>query len=161
MEFDIADGLLNSAPLSLVNLSQSNGTNIDQKASWSTSRTVTTTQTYQWNWKNSTAVSADATFTTGVPFISKGEITLGLTNTFSIGENKGNNNTQSEQWNFNLPVTVRANTLLKVQVNIQHGKIEVPFTAVLKKGNSRWKEVGIYKGTQSYNLKVDYKEIPL
>ena len=161
MEFDIAAGLLNSTPVALVNLEQRNDSSTDQQASWSTKRTVTTTKTYEWHWENTTAVSVETTFSTGVPFITKGEIKIGVTNTFAIGENKGSSNTQSDEWNFNLPATVTAKTRLRVQVNIQQGKIDVPFSAVLKKGNRTWKEIGTFKGTQSYNLQVDYNETPL
>ncbi|XP_022092298.1 gamma-crystallin N-like [Acanthaster planci] len=161
MEFDIAAGLLNSTPEALVNLSQRNDSSVDQAASWGTSRTVTTTKTYEWSWNNSTTISVETTFKTGVPVISEGEITIGVENTFSIGENRGEQNTQSEEWNFSLPATVKAKTMLRVQVLIQQGKIDVPFSAILQKGNRRWKEVGTYHGTQSYNLQVNYTETPL
>ena len=161
MEFDIADGLLNSTPVALVNLSQRNDSSVDQTASWSTTRSLTTTKTYQWHWQNSTAISVETTFSTGVPVIGNGKITMGETETFSIGENQGEQNTQSEEWNVKLPATVKAKTILRVQVLIQQGKIDVPFSALLQKGNKIWKEVGTYEGTQSYNLQVDYKETPL
>ena len=161
MEYDIAAGLLNQTPHALVNLSQRNNTSTDQEATWGTARTVTTTRTYEWHWENATAISIEAVFSGGVPMITKSSITMGLTNTFSIGENRGAQNTQSEEWSFSLPATVKAGTMMRVQVNIQQGKIEVPFKAILKKGNRRWTEIGIFKGTQSYNLEVDYKETPL
>ncbi|XP_038063971.1 gamma-crystallin N-like [Patiria miniata] len=161
MEFDIAAGLLNSTPVALVNLSQRNDSSSDQQASWSTKRTVTTTKTYEWHWQNSTAVSVSTTFKTGVPVIADGEITVSVENTFSIGENRGQQNTQSDEWSFNLPATVKAKTMLRVQVNIQQGKIDVPFSALLQKGNRRWREVGTFRGTQSYNQHVDYDETRL
>ncbi len=161
MEFDIAAGLISATPYSLVNLSQRNDTSADQQASWGTKRTVTTTKTYEWHWQNSTAVSVETTFSTGVPFIAEGKIKLSVSNTFSVGENKGSSNTQSDEWSFNLPATVKAQTMLRVQVNIQQGKIDVPFTATLRMGNRTWKETGTYKETQSYNLQVDYTETPL
>ena len=161
MEYDIAAGLLNQTPHALVNLSQRNNTSTDQQASWSTKRTVTTTKTYEWHWENTTAISVETTFSTGVPVIAEGKITVRVENTFAIGENRGEENTQSDDWSFNLPATVKARTMMRVQVNIQQGKIDVPFKAVLKKGNRRWTEIGTYKGTQSYNLQVDYNETPL
>ncbi len=161
MEFDIAAGLIAATPYSLVNLSQRNDSSVDQQASWGAKRTVSTTKTYEWHWQNSTAVSVETTFSTGVPFIADGEIKLSVSNTFSVGENKGSSNTQSDEWSVSLPATVKAQTRLRVQVNIQQGKIDVPFTATLRKGNRTWKEIGTYKGTQSYNLQVDYTETPL
>ncbi|XP_022088118.1 epidermal differentiation-specific protein-like [Acanthaster planci] len=161
MEFHIDRGCLDSTCMSLVNLSQCNDTSSDQAASWRTTRTLTTTKTYRWNWKNTTVVKAGTTFRTGVPVIADGEITLGLSNTFAVGQSGGEDNTQSDEWSFNLPTSVKAKTLLRVQVRIQQGKIDVPFSAVMQKGNKRWEEVGTYHGTQSYNLHVDYKEISL
>ena len=161
MEFDIPAGSMASTPYSLVNLSQRNDSSADQQASWRARRTVTTTKTYQWHWKNTTAVSVDTTFSTGVPFITDGEIKMSVSNSFSVGENKGSSNTQSDEWSFDLPAKVMAKTLLRVQVNMQEGKIDVPFTATLKKGNRTWKEIGTFIGTQSFNLQVDYTETPL
>ena len=161
MEYDIAAGLLNHTPNLLVNLSQRNNTSTDQQASWSTTHTVTTTKTYEWHWENSTAISVETTFKTGVPVIAEGEITVGVENTFAIGENHGEENTHSDERNVTLPATVKAGTMMKVQVSVQEGKINVPFTAVLKKGNHQWTEKGTYNGTQSYNLQVDYDETPL
>ncbi|XP_072047721.1 epidermal differentiation-specific protein-like isoform X2 [Amphiura filiformis] len=161
MTFDIASGLLNSKPVALINLSQSNATSPDQEASWSTTRSLSTTKTYEWHWENSTTIEASTTFQTGVPFVESGQISLSVANTFAVGENRGSQNTQSDAWTFNLPAKVKAKTLLTVQVIIQEGKIDVPFRAVLKRGTKRWEEGGTYKGTQSYNLHVDYNETPL
>ncbi|XP_033114660.1 epidermal differentiation-specific protein-like [Anneissia japonica] len=161
MEFDIAAGLLNQTPSALVNLSQRNDTSTDQQASWSTKRIATTTKTYEWHWENSTAISVDTEFKVGVPLIGEGSIKIGVANTFAIGQDRGEQNTQSDEWTFNLPATVKAGTIMRAQVNIQHGKIDVPFVAVLKKGYRRWTEKGTYKGTQSFNLQVDYNETPL
>ncbi|XP_072021887.1 epidermal differentiation-specific protein-like [Amphiura filiformis] len=161
MEFDIAARLLNTTPVALVNLSQTNSTSSDQQASWSTTRSVTTTKTYEWHWENSTTIGVSTTFKTGVPVIAEGEISMSVENTFAIGESKGSENTQSDEWSFELPAKVKPKTRLRVQVNIQQGKIDVPFRAVLKRGTRRWEERGTYKGTQSYNLHVDYTETPL
>ena len=161
MEYDIAAGLLHQTPHALVNLSQRNDSSVDQQASWSTTRTVTTTKTYEWHWENATAISAETTFKTGVPVIAAGKITVGVENTFAIGESQGEQNTQSDEWTFNLPATVKAGTIMRVQVNIQEGKIDVPFKAALKRGTRQWTEIGTYKGTQSFNLQVDYTETPL
>ncbi len=161
MTFDIAAGLLNSKPVALVNLSQTNDTSAEQKPSWSTSRTVTTTHTYSWHWENSTAIKVETTFKTGVPIISEGKIGLSIENTFSVGEDRGEENTQSDEWTFELPAVVKPQTNLQVQVIIQEGKIDVPFKAVLKRGTRVWEEQGTFTGTQGYNLHVDYKETAL
>ncbi|XP_072043980.1 epidermal differentiation-specific protein-like [Amphiura filiformis] len=161
MDFDIAAGLLKSTPEVVAQLSQTNDGSAEQQASWSTTRSVSTTKTYEWHWENSLAIEASTTFNTGVPFISGGEISLSITNTFTIGEKESSKNTESEKWTFNLPATVHPHTMLTVKAIIQQGKIDVPFKAVLKRGTKQWEERGTYKGTQSYNLHVDYTETPI
>ncbi len=161
MTFDITSGLMSSKPVALVNLSQSNDTTVEQKPSWSASRTVSTKKTYAWHWENSTAIKVETTFKTGVPIIEQGKIGISVENTFSIGEDRGQENTTTDEWTFNLPAVVKPKTHLDVKVIIQEGKIDVPFKAVLKRGTRVWEEQGTYTGTQSYNLHVDYKGTPL
>lgn len=161
MTFDVESALMNTTPEALVNLKDKNDTSLDQHASWSASQSVSTTHTYEWHWDNTTAVSVETEFKTGVPFISEGKVKLSVTNTFSIGENRGETNTQSDTWNFEVPSVVKAGTQLHLQVTVQQGKIDVPFKAVLKKGNKVWEERGMFKGTNSFNLVIDRKESPL
>ena len=161
MTFDVESALMNTTPVALVNLRDTNDTSLDQHASWSTSRSVSTTHTYEWHWDNTTAVSVEQEFKTGVPIIAEGSIKISVTNTFSIGENRGEKNTQSDDWKFDLPSVVKARTRLHVQVTVQQGKIDVPFKAVLKKGNKVWEERGVFKGTNSFNLVVGRTETPL
>ncbi|XP_072047003.1 beta-crystallin B2-like [Amphiura filiformis] len=161
MEFDIAAGLLNTTPVALVNLSQTNNTTVVQEASWSTTQSVSTTRTYEWHWENSTAVGVDATYTCGVPIIAQGEITMSTENTFCVGESNGEENTQTDEWTVELPAKVQPQTTLTVQAMIQEGKMDVPFKAMLKRNEKTWEERGTYYGTQSFNLHVDYTETPL
>ncbi|XP_072047002.1 epidermal differentiation-specific protein-like [Amphiura filiformis] len=161
MEFDIAAGLLNTTPKALVNLNQTNNTSAVQEASWSTTQSVSTTRTYEWHWENTTAIGVDTTYKTGVPIIAQGEITMSVENTFSVGEGRSEENTQTDEWTVELPAKVQPQTRLNVQAIIQEGKIDVPFKAMLKRGEKIWEELGTYNGVQSFNLHVEYNETPL
>ncbi len=161
MTFDIPSGLLNSHLVALADLSQSNFSSVEQKPSWSTTRTVSTTKTHEFHWDNSTAISITTTYETGVPSVEAGKISIGFTNTYSVGEKDSAANTETDQWTFQLPAIVKPMTSLRALATIQEGKIDVPFEAALRRGSRVWKEKGMYKGTQGYDLNVKYTETPL
>ncbi|XP_038050835.1 epidermal differentiation-specific protein-like [Patiria miniata] len=161
MEFDIAAGHLNATPRALVDFTQRNDTSADQKATWGTSHTETSIKTYEWHWQNVLDISANYTFETGVPVIFESKLSISAKDTFTIGASGSEKNTKHDEWHFELPTTVKAHTSLRVQCLLQDGNIDVPFHAVMKKGDKQWTETGTYHGTQSYNIHVDYKETPI
>ncbi|XP_071957900.1 uncharacterized protein [Antedon mediterranea] len=161
MTFDIDSSILQTTPEVLFNKVVNNNGGSIQTPSWGTSFSTSRTKTYEWNWENSLTIGVTTTFKTGVPIIAEAKVTTSVENTFSVGETRSSENTQSETWSVTLPSSVAAYTRLRVKVIVQNGKIDVPFTAVLKKGPRQWEERGVYTGTQSYNMVVDYTEEPL
>ncbi|XP_072022466.1 uncharacterized protein [Amphiura filiformis] len=126
-------------------MTNTNLTSLEQTAAASISNTEEYTNTYEFHWRNATAIKGSAQLKTGIPFIAEGKLTLGLENTFYIGQKKSSSNKKIKGLAFNVSVVAGAGKETHTKVILKKHEIHIPFTATLENGGS---EKGTFKSVR-------------
>lgn len=160
--YELANATRNSAPQMIAEQTLENQTNTEQTVTYSQTLTIATEKTVSFQAGQKFGVSA--TFTTGIPIVAEGEVTVSSEVSFEEGVIDKSSQATEETWS--VPVTVPPNTTIEVTSSIQHHELTVPFAydVVWYVGN-RSDEIGrqtfngYYHGVNVTDLTHDYRKL--
>jgi len=152
VSFKLSDAVLGkSTPTSLVRQVLPNNTSHEQ------SMTLIVAEKYEETsmFENTVGVSASVgtTFSTGLPFVAEGEVSLELTASFDA--TWGKSQTFSRETNATFPIIAPPNTNVVCDVVMTKTKLSVPFILTLADGRH---ETGTWTGLSGWDIKAHYKE---
>ena len=154
MKFDLENPeLFNTTDIDVATLTNTNDTKTDQTTASNVLNTDEVTNTYEWHWRNATAVGGDAQFKTGIPFVAAGQLKLGLENTFYIGKKQSSCNKKIKSLGCNISLLASPGTATSAEVIIKKHEVHVPFTAVFEGGKE---EKGVFKSVR-YDVDTSYR----
>jgi len=160
IDYDInAAKILQSGPAELYRQIVKNETMLTQTSTINGSASVS--ETSGWSDTVAIMVGVSTTFTTEIPFVAEGEVTVSaeVTNTYEWN----GSTTRTKTWGFDTPVSVPPQTTMVGLVSATISTITVPYTLkgtlVLKSGTRMTGQIrGIYIGANSYDLTVTFTQ---
>ena len=125
---------------------------------------ATVTETSEFSHTIGFKVGAETTFTTGIPFIEKGQIKVSFEASYehSWGETKS----EQKSYSWSIDPVVPPQRILDVLVVVSKSNIEVPYEMTgdfkhLSGEYTRETVSGVFRGTTSHDLVVQYKSTDL
>jgi len=152
VSFKLSDAVLgDSTSSSLVRQVLPNNSRIQQSMTFIVAEKYDATSMFE----NSHGVSATVgtTFSTGLPFVAEGKVSLELAGSFNA--TWGKSQTFFKYTNKTFPVVAPPNTTVVCNVVITKTKLRVPFVFTLADGQQ---ETGMWTGVSGWGIKAEYEE---
>jgi len=152
VSFKLSDAVIgDSTSSSLVRQVLPNNSRIQQSMTFIVAEKYDATSMFE----NSHGVSATVgtTFSTGLPFVAEGKVSLELAGSFNA--TWGKSQTFFKYTNKTFPVVAPPNTTVVCNVVITKTKLRVPFVFTLADGQQ---ETGMWTGVSGWGIKAEYEE---
>ncbi|KAJ3476704.1 hypothetical protein NLI96_g10979 [Meripilus lineatus] len=143
--------VLSSTPLVIANQTLTNDTNLEQEMSFELNESVQNTSTFEYS--TGFTVTVGTSFSVGIPFIARTEITVdtSTTNEWSWGQQ----DTFGRAHTANFPVRAGPRETVRAVSSVNRGVLEVPFTMHLSSRSTGTRVVtrGKWHGVSTWDLR--------
>lgn len=157
VDFDLDKLHKSLSPLVIGEQTLVNNSSLEQTMEFKVSKTVETTNSFQWDY--SFQIGVETKFTAGIPRLASNETTVKVETGFTLGGSKSN--LDSETFEATFPIICPPNTTLRATAVVNLGKLDVPYIATVsrylinqngQKTKYTYKVKGVFRGTNAFNL---------
>lgn len=159
LDYDTSNAIINDKPKTLQTWTQVNNTSVEQAVTYTESRKLTVTNTSQFSLSTTDTIELSTGVTIGIPKIGLGgSININTSHSVTQAQVNGKQTSEENSWTVEVPTKVPPYSKVTMTCIINEGKADVPFKALLEKGDRRWFERGTWYGVQSFNFRTEYNE---